>query len=521
MNKFEKEVFNFPLKASNCVEMHKQASVVLPYFSNLYYKFNIRRLFDYGVKNLTIMDVQETNAKQYSTTTYQSILNDTLENCDSQAFQIMQKEKRRQIEGIELIASENFPSRAVLEALSCSLHNKYAEGYPKARYYGGNEFIDEMELLCQRRALDLFRLDAKEWDVNVQPYSGSPANFAVYTAILGPHGRLMGLDLPDGGHLTHGFYTEKKKISATSLFFESMPYKVNPETGLIDYDELRQTALRFKPKVIVAGVSCYSRHLDYGKFRSICDEVGAYLMADMAHISGLVAAGVVPSPFDYAHIVTTTTHKSLRVEKTLPTGVEVKYDFKSKIDQAVFPGLQGGPHENAIAAVAVALKLAKEEEFVAYQKQVLKNAKALCERLQQHGYKISTDGTENHMMLLDLRPVHTDGARVEHVLELVHIACNKNTCPGDKSALRPGGIRLGSPAMTSRGLQEADFVQIGDFIHEAIQLTLKIQQQAGKTIKDFRAACEENDEFKKLYTDLKARVQSFAKNYPMPGISTY
>ncbi|KRY23004.1 Serine hydroxymethyltransferase [Trichinella patagoniensis] len=186
--------------------MHKQACVVLPYFSNLYYKFNIRRLFDYGVKNLTIMDVQETNAKQYSTTTttYQSTLNDKLENCDSQAFQIMQKEKRRQIEGIELIASENFPSRAVLEALSCSLHNKYAEGYPKARYYGGNEFIDEMELLCQRRALDLFRLDPNEWDVNVQPYSGSPANFAVYTAILGPHGRLMGLDLPDGGHLTHG-----------------------------------------------------------------------------------------------------------------------------------------------------------------------------------------------------------------------------------------------------------------------------------------------------------------------------
>ncbi|KRX26827.1 Serine hydroxymethyltransferase [Trichinella nelsoni] len=185
--------------------MHKQACVIFPYFSNLYCKFNIRRLFDYGVKNLTIMDIQETNAKQYSTTIYQSTLNDKLENCDSQAFQIMQKEKRRQMEGIELIASENFPSRAVLEALSCSLHNKYAEGYPKARYYGGNEFIDEMELLCQRRALDLFRLDPNEWDVNVQPYSGSPANFAVYTAILGPHGRLMGLDLPDGGHLTHGW----------------------------------------------------------------------------------------------------------------------------------------------------------------------------------------------------------------------------------------------------------------------------------------------------------------------------
>ncbi|KRX26824.1 Serine hydroxymethyltransferase, partial [Trichinella nelsoni] len=311
MNKSEEEeeAFNFPFEASNCVCICYVCLLLLGV------DVNVKNIVGDPVKctnRRTIMDIQETNAKQYSTTIYQSTLNDKLENCDSQAFQIMQKEKRRQMEGIELIASENFPSRAVLEALSCSLHNKYAEGYPKARYYGGNEFIDEMELLCQRRALDLFRLDPNEWDVNVQPYSGSPANFAVYTAILGPHGRLMGLDLPDGGHLTHGFYTEKKKISATSLFFESMPYKVNPETGLIDYDELRQTALRFKPKLIIAGVSCYSRHLDYGKFRSICDEVGAYLMADMAHISGLVAAGVVPSPFPYAHIVTTTTHKSLR-----------------------------------------------------------------------------------------------------------------------------------------------------------------------------------------------------------------
>ncbi|VDP10434.1 unnamed protein product, partial [Soboliphyme baturini] len=205
-------------------------------------------------------------------------------------------EKQRQKHEIELIASENFASRAVLEALSSCFHNKYSEGYPGARYYGGNEHIDEVERLCQKRALQVFRLSPENWAVNVQPYSGSPANFEVYTAVAGPHGRIMGLDLPDGGHLTHGFYTEKKKISATSLFFESMPYKVDPKSGLIDYDALEKMALIFKPKVIIAGVSCYSRHLDYKRFRDICDQVDAYLMADMAHISGLVAAGVVPSP---------------------------------------------------------------------------------------------------------------------------------------------------------------------------------------------------------------------------------
>ncbi|KHJ41316.1 glycine hydroxymethyltransferase [Trichuris suis] len=427
------------------------------------------------------VDAEVHSSCRNSLVTLSDDLTGPLRVVDPEAFSIMQKEKLRQVRSIELIASENFPSRAVLEALSCSLHNKYAEGYPNARYYGGNEHIDEMELLCQKRALHAFRLNEDEWGVNVQPYSGSPANFAVYTALLGPHGRLMGLDLPDGGHLTHGFYTDKRKISATSLFFESLPYKVDPKSGLIDYDELHRLARAFRPKIIVAGVSCHSRHLDYKRFRSICDDVGSYLMADMAHIGGLVAAGVVPSPFPHAHIVTTTTHKSLRgpraaiifyrkgIQKVLQSGASVQYDFKSKIDQAVFPGLQGGPHENSIAAIAVALKLATTDEFVQYQEQVLKNSKALAERLIEHGYTVVTGGTDNHIVLLDLSKVNTDGARVEHLLELVSIACNKNTCPGDKSALTPSGLRLGSSAMTSRCLKEVDFRTVADFIDEGEQ----------------------------------------------------
>lgn len=425
------------------------------------------------------------------------LLTADLEHADPAVYKILQNEKNRQKHFINLIPSENFTSQAVLDALGSVMQNKYSEGYPGARYYGGNEFIDESERLCQARALQAFGLKDTEWGVNVQPLSGSPANLYAYSALLNTHDRIMGLDLPHGGHLSHGYQTPSKKISAISKYFETLPYRLDESTGLIDYNKLEDLASLYRPKLIIAGTSAYSRLIDYKRMWEIADKVGAYLLADMAHISGLVAAKVIPTPFDYADVVTTTTHKSLRgprgamiffrkgVRRINPqTKAEEMWNLEDPINASVFPGHQGGPHNHTITALSVALKQAQTNEFKAYQEAVLVNAQAFAKRLGDPkdkgglGYTIVSGGTDNHLVLVDLKPQGVDGARVERVLELVGVASNKNTVPGDKSALKPGGLRMGTPAMTTRGFQADDFVRVADIVNRAVTITQRLDKAA-------------------------------------------
>jgi glycine hydroxymethyltransferase len=441
---------------------------------------------------------------------------ENLKNTDIELFNLIEKEKYRQRSHLELIASENFTSSSVLECLGSCLTNKYSEGYPNKRYYGGNQYIDQIEILCQNRALETYKLDNTIWSVNVQPYSGSPANFEVYAALLQPNDKIMGLDLKCGGHLTHGFYifdkqtNNQKPISFTSKFFKSKMYETDTYTGLLDYEKIEQNVLEFKPKILICGGSAYPRDWNYSKFREIADKVGAILMCDMAHISGLVATDEANNPFEYCDIVTTTTHKTLRGPRA--GIIFCKKEYEQKINQSVFPGLQGGPHENAIAAIATQLLEVQTSEFKEYIKQVKLNAKTLANELISKGYKLITDGTDNHLILWNLKSIGLTGSKMEKICDYVNITLNKNTIPGDNSAFSPGGVRIGSPALTSRGCKELDFIQIADFLDRIVKLALEIQTEHGKKLIDFTNALKNNNKVK----ELQQEIETFALQFEIP-----
>jgi glycine hydroxymethyltransferase len=382
----------------------------------------------------------------------------SLKRLDSEVYRAIQSETKRQAENLELIASENFVSEAVLEAQGSVMTNKYAEGYPSHRFYGGCEYYDVIESLAIERAKKLFGCD----HVNVQAHSGTQANMAVYFAVLEPGDTIMGMHLSHGGHLSHGHPT-----SFSGKYFKTVPIGVSKKTGRINYQEMRRLAIKHKPKLIVAGASAYSRIIDFGKFREVCDRVGAFLMADVAHIAGLIAAGLHPSPIPYSDFVTTTTHKTLRG----PRGgmIMCKKRYASLIDRNIFPGIQGGPLMHVIAAKAVAFKEALTPGFREYQAQIVKNARALAEGLMKRGFKIVSGGTDTHLMLVDLRNKKLTGDIAEEVLDQAGITVNKNSIPHDpEKPFVTSGIRLGTPALTTRGMKEEDMEKIAQLISEAL-----------------------------------------------------
>ena len=407
---------------------------------------------------------------------------DTIRMSDPELYGAMKSELERQRDHIELIASENFTSRAVMEAMGSHLTNKYAEGYPGARYYGGCEYVDIVEQLAIDRAKKLFGAE----HANVQPHSGSQANVAVYLALLKPGDTILGMDLSHGGHLTHG-----SKASISGKYFNACFYGVDPETEMIDYEKAMQIAGECKPKLIIAGASAYSRIIDFKKMREIADEVGAYLMVDMAHIGGLVAAGVHPSPVPYADVVTSTTHKTLRG----PRGAIIlcKDELKKKINSAVFPGTQGGPLMHIIAGKAVCLKEAMSEEFKAYQRQVVKNAAVLADTLSENGIRLVSGGTDNHLMLADTMSLGRTGNEVQELLDAAHITANKNSIPFDTQSVKlTSGMRFGTPAVTTRGMGEDEMRDIGKMIVRII-----------------------NDDGDEAIDDVKQQVLSLCERFPL------
>ncbi|PJI09770.1 MULTISPECIES: serine hydroxymethyltransferase [Clostridium] len=378
---------------------------------------------------------------------------------DPEVYSVIEEEHKRQENNIELIASENFTSQAVMEAMGSYLTNKYAEGYPGKRYYGGCYVVDKVEELARERAKKLFGAE----HANVQPHSGSQANMAVYFAMLKPGDTIMGMNLTDGGHLSHG-----SAVNFSGKLFNVIPYGVSKETEQIDYEAMRETALKCKPKLIVSGASAYSRIIDFKKIREICDEVGAYMMVDIAHIAGLVAAGLHPSPVPYADFVTTTTHKTLRG----PRGGAIfcKEKYAKAIDKAVFPGMQGGPLMHIIAGKAVCFGEALKDDFKDYANQIIKNAKVFADELQNYGFRIVSGGTDNHLLLVDLTNKNITGKDAEHLLDSVGITANKNTIPFEtKSPFVTSGIRMGTPAVTTRGFKEDEMKKVAYFINYAIE----------------------------------------------------
>lgn len=438
-----------------------------------------------------------------------------LQEQDRDVYQILSAERRRQREGVELIPSENYVSEAVLDTMGSIFTNKYSEGYPGRRYYGGNENVDDVERLAQDRAKRLFGVP----HANVQPYSGSPANLAVYVATCQPGDTIMGQNLPDGGHLTHGW-----KVSVTGTYYRSVPYHVKPD-GYIDVDEVGRLAREHKPKLIWCGATAYVRELPFEKIAAVADAVGAFFAADIAHVAGLVLAGVHTSPVPYAHIVTTTTHKTLRGPRgamilVTEKGLQRDPDLADKIDRAIFPGLQGGPHDHTTAGIAVALGEAMQPGFKDYGRQIVANAKTLANGLIEQGFTLVTGGTDNHMMLVDLTPGGPGrGVFLQEALDRVGITVNKNTIPGEpSSAFYPSGIRLGTPAATTRGMRQPEMQRIAAWIAmvaDAIKdYRLPTDQQSrSAALRDFRRAIQENRHLEALRAD----VREFCLKFPVAG----
>lgn len=406
----------------------------------------------------------------------------SLKKQDPKIANLILAEDKYENETLDLIPSENYASQAVREALGSILNNKYSEGYPGARYYAGQINIDQIEEIAKSRALKIFKLSPNGWHANVQSYSGSPANLAVYSSVLDPGDKIMGMKLDQGGHITHGL-----PISFPGRIFNFSFYGVDEKTGVLDYDEILKIAKKEKPKLIVCGATAYSRTIDFKKFGEIAKKVGAYLLADISHIAGLIAGGAHPSPFPYADFVMTTTHKTLRG----PRGAIIicRKEFAKQIDRAVFPGLQGGPHEHQIAAKAVCFGEALDPEFKVYAKQIVKNAKALARALQGLGFKIVSNGTDNHLMLVDLRVMKITGKDAQIMLEEIGIICNKNTIPFDPEKPFIGsGIRIGTPALTTRGMKEKEMTTVANLIADTLmnkQPKSKIKKEVVKLCKKF------------------------------------